>query len=481
MVNNIRNLFSAWRYRLYLRTALLMLLITIFSLSVVGYLLFWNVRNILEDQFSNNLITISNYVKDKVDLSLIQFVESLGRENRTYNNYIKVLYTLKKETDLRRIFIFNSDWESIFDTDSTVAYKQKYYDLYLDQSELHQFQDNSSITSDLYEDNFGNLFKRAYVKIIFKNISYFIGIEATNDSMIEWKKIRSYYITLSGLIVMFSFAASYFFSKSISVPMRKLVDLTKENQKGNLKKKININMKDEVGILAQNMEKMRKSILRKDQQQKVVLAGIAHEVRNPLGGIEMFAGIIASETENIKIKQQTQKILKESKQIQKILKEFNEFGKPKSPEYEGCDLIQFIHETRELLSMDLEAKNISVNLISKDSIFIVSFDPGHLRQILLNLVKNSIQFSPKGGRINIEVVNGEKTYIDLKDEGPGIPYEKAELIYEPFYSSEEGHAGLGLAIVKNLMEENGSYIQLLKSYSGDRFRLEFHKGSVENL
>ncbi len=255
--------------------------------------------------------------------------------------------------------------------------------------------------------------------------------------------------------------------------MRKLVDITKEIQKGNLKKPIKFKIKDEVGILAQNMEKMRKSILRKDQQQKVVLAGVAHEIRNPLAGIEMFASIIASETENIKIKQKTQKILKESQQIQKILKEFNDFGKPKSPEYQECDLKYFIKETEELLSQQLESKNINIRLKSQKSTPKVSIDPGHLRQILLNLIKNAIHFSPTGSSIKIEIKKTKYLFLDIKDQGPGILPEKNELIFEPFYSSEEGHTGLGLAIVKNLLEENNCSIRVIDSNSGAWFRLIF--------
>ena len=450
-----------------------MLIITLFSLSVVGYLLFWNVRNVLEDQFNDNLFTISDYVKEKIDPALIQFIENLGAENRTYSNYVVVIKRLKQKTGLRRIFIFNSQWASIIDTDSTISFKQKYYDLYLDQSELQHFQNSSTVTSDLYEDNYGNLFKRAYVKIDINEISYFVGIEATNESISEWKKIRTSYILFSALIVLFSFGASYFFTKSISVPMRKLVDITKEIQKGNLKKPIKFKIKDEVGILAQNMEKMRKSILRKDQQQKVVLAGVAHEIRNPLAGIEMFASIIASETENIKIKQKTQKILKESQQIQKILKEFNDFGKPKSPEYQECDLKYFIKETEELLSQQLESKNINIRLKSQESTPKVSIDPGHLRQILLNLIKNAIHFSPTGSSIKIEIKKTKYLFLDIKDQGPGILPEKNELIFEPFYSSEEGHTGLGLAIVKNLLEENNCSIRVIDSNSGAWFRLIF--------
>jgi signal transduction histidine kinase len=453
-----------------------MLIITILSLSIVGYLLFWNVRNILEDQFSAELLIISNYIKNKVDLNIVQFVEGFGQNNRTYNNYLEVLNELKEENKLRHLFIFNSNWESIFDTDSSVSYRQRYYDLYLDQKELSQVQDNSVITSDLYEDKFGNLFKRAYVKFSFKNSSYYIGIEASNRSLAAWKRIRSYYILLSFLVVLFSFIASYFFTKSISVPTRKLVEFAKEIEKGNLKKPIKIDIKDEIGILAQNMESMRKSILRKDNQQKVVLAGIAHEIKNPLGGIEMFASIIANETKDVKIEEQAKKVLKESKQIQKILKEFHDFGKPKSSELQECELKQYIVETKELLSKDFESKEIDLDLISENSTVTILFDPGHLRQVLSNLIKNSIQFSPRKGRVRIEVAENGKIILDLKDEGPGISVENREIIFEPFYSSEKNHTGLGLAIVKNLLEENGGTIQVMNSDTGGWIRLTFKKG-----
>jgi len=190
----------------------------------------------------------------------------------------------------------------------------------------------------------------------------------------------------------------------------------------------------------------------------------------------MFASIIANETENEKIKEQAQKVLKESKQIQKIVKEFNEFGKPRSSALQECELKQYILETKELFSKDLESKEINLDLISENSALTISFDPGHLRQILTNLIKNSIQFSPRKGRVRIEISENGKILLDVKDEGPGISTEKKDLIFEPFYSSVENHTGLGLAIVRNLLEENGGTIQVMNSDSGGWFRLVLNKG-----
>jgi signal transduction histidine kinase len=465
---------SAWRSRLYFRTALLMFVLTILSLSLVGFILFGSVRTILENQFDKNLIINANYIQESIDISKIQLIEYSGKQNRTYLNYQKELEKLRSKLEIQRIFIFNTDWNSIVDTDSSISFNHKYYDLYLDLSELQSFTDSGIVTSKIYEDRLGNLFKRAYQRISKNGLNYFIGIELTNESLKAWKKARSLFFIFSGGIVVFSFIASYFFTKSISVPVRKLVDTTKEIEKGNLQNEITFEMKDEIGILASNMERMRRSILRKEEQQKLVLSGINHELKNPLGGIEMFASIIASETDNQTVKDHAKKILKESNQIKKILTDFNEFGKPVKASLLDCSLESFLEESRELLINEIDAKHIDFQLNTNNTKYLVKFDPGHLRQVLLNLLKNSIQFLPENGKIVSKININKKIYLDIKDTGPGIPEEKRNIIFEPFYSSKEGHSGLGLAIVKNLMEENKGSIEFIKSDSGAWFRLYFN-------
>ena len=109
-----------------------------------------------------------------------------------------------------------------------------------------------------------------------------------------------------------------------------------------------------------------------------------------------------------------------------------------------------------------------------DSKLFWTFDPGHLRQVFLNLLKNSIQVLPQNGKIMVVFGKEKKIFIDIKDDGPGVVGEKQKLIFEPFFSTQKGHTGLGLAIAKNLMEENYGSIQYIQSKSGAWFRLIFN-------
>ena len=466
---------QAWRSRLYLRTAVLTLLVTFLSLSLIGYLLFWQVSNLLEKQFGENLRNLSFFITESVEPAHLQLIRTMGKRSRSYRTERFNLIKLKEKAGLRRIFIFNENWQSLLDTDSTYFTEQKYFDLYLDQRELSELQSDSVVISDMYEDKAGVFFKRAYTKIISGEDSYFIGIEAGNRFLSSYKNMKRIYVLFSGMIVVFVFFISYFFARTISEPVKKLAQSTREIQQGNLKKEIRLNMDDEIGSLARSMEKMRQSILRKELQQEIVLAGIAHEIRNPLGGIEMFAGIIAEEAENRSIKDQANKILKESHQIQKILREFNDFGKPAKRSEQEINLNEFVHEIVELMQKDLAKKDVRLQLKIDNREMRIHFDPGHLRQILLNLLRNSLQFSRSGGiiRLNVQENKKKQVCLDLMDGGPGIPEDQKEQIFEPFYSSLKDHTGLGLAIVKNLMEENGAVLRLMEAENGAWFRLIF--------
>jgi len=449
-----------------------MVLMTSITLGIIGYLMLWQVRKILEDQFSHHLVTISKWIEKNIDLEQVQLVDEFSRTNRTYYNLKSQFLRLKNETDLQRIFVFNRSWQSIVDTDSLITIGHFYYDLMLDKNEIQQLQNVNHVASTLFEDNQGRLFKRAYSQLTTGKQVYYLGIESTTEALLTWKKIRNIFIYFSVIILFFSFFTAYFFAKSIIVPVQSLVKLTSEIQRGNLNQKIEMKNNDEIGALAQSMEKMRQSILRRNQQQKIILAGIAHEVRNPLAGVDMFAGIIESETKEESIKKYSHRILQESKQIQKILTDFNEYGQPIKPDLGVCSLLAAIREAQELLQSDIDKKSIMVLIEANQNDYKIRFDLGHLRQILLNLLRNAIHYSTIDSAIRITITElARTTVVEISNTGPGIKADNQGKIFEPFFSTDKGHTGLGLTIVRNLLEENGGNITLLPTKDGATFRI----------
>jgi signal transduction histidine kinase len=207
---------------------------------------------------------------------------------------------------------------------------------------------------------------------------------------------------------------------------------------------------------------MRQNILERDRQQQAMLAGVAHEIRNPLGGIELFAGLLSSEIQETDLKNYAQKILKEVQNLKTIIQNFLDYARPIPANRIECQVQLVWSEAVSLLSGELNSIQLKLDQTENEIAALV--DPQHLKQVFLNLLKNSIDVMPDGGTIFVNIISQKDgVKILYSDTGPGIPVELADKIFQPFFTTREKGTGLGLAIIKNLIAENGGSIRYVPS------------------
>ncbi|HNI12835.1 MAG TPA: HAMP domain-containing sensor histidine kinase, partial [bacterium] len=243
---------------------------------------------------------------------------------------------------------------------------------------------------------------------------------------------------------------------------------------GKLDRKIAIQTGDEVGFLGRTMDRMRENILKRDQYMKTMLAGVAHELRNPLGGMELYAHLLNKEIpDGDNRKKAILKVLRELDVMKQIVNDFLDYARPKEPQPMVCDLSKLIDEIRINLSALTTEKSVQweVELNEKQ----VYADPGHLRQILINLIENAMQSGNVLPRVRIvsQRVNA-MIEITVEDNGHGIEDNIKEKIFDPFFTTKEKGSGLGLAIVKKFVDENDGDITITSSgTNGTMVRLMF--------
>jgi signal transduction histidine kinase len=238
---------------------------------------------------------------------------------------------------------------------------------------------------------------------------------------------------------------------------------------GHMEERIPVHGKDEIAFLGSTMEEMRQAILQRDEQQKAMLAGVAHELRNPLGGIELFAGLLADDAADDTARQRAQRILNETRNLKTLVQDFLEYARPISPKPQWCAISACWNESIELVKS--QSKSIEFSLTGDAQVWM---DPQHLKQILLNLALNAVHAVADAGRVTCTVHAQEgRCFVDVADTGKGIPESIRNKIFEPFFSSKEKGLGLGLAMVRLLTEANKGSVQLLRSDgTGTCFRLE---------
>jgi signal transduction histidine kinase len=193
-------------------------------------------------------------------------------------------------------------------------------------------------------------------------------------------------------------------------------------------------------------------------------ASIAHEIRNPLtsiaGSLELLRpSITAREPENREL---FDIVFKEIRRLNDLISELRVYTSQKKPRVEVLDLVEFIQETVMLCEAD--PKNAGTRFqVELPPSCDVRFDPGGLRQVLLNLIINAVQAAP-GTWVKLSLAHlGDELHVDVADPGPGIPPELQERIFEPFVSTKNSGTGLGLAVAGHILMAHGGKLELVRS------------------
>ena len=236
-------------------------------------------------------------------------------------------------------------------------------------------------------------------------------------------------------------------------------------QRGAVDRPFDLEGEDEIGRLARAMERMRTGIRRRDEQLRLMLSRVAHEIRNPLGGLELFAAA-AQDTEDPEERRRIlERVRKEVLGLNSIIDEFLGFARPGRTEPQLHDLRQSLNEAAELAEAELDKKGGTLQVEFPARPLLAIADPLQVKRLVLNLLRNA---SHAGDRVWLEgaMVNGEVRVV-VRDNGPGIPRDIRERIFEPFVGDKAQGAGLGLAIVKEMAEANHGRVELVSDAEGE--------------
>jgi PAS domain S-box-containing protein len=198
-----------------------------------------------------------------------------------------------------------------------------------------------------------------------------------------------------------------------------------------------------------------------------VVAEITHEIKNPLMMIGGFARQVIQHTSDDKNLTKLNIITDEVLRLENLLKELREFYLPRISNIEEIDLNDLLQEVCSLVEDDCKRNSIHTHVKLDQKPTIVRGDRGKLKQVFLNLVKNSIEAMEDGGNLTVNSqVNVDLLEITITDDGNGIPEEDQEKIFSPFFTTKRHGTGLGLSISKRIIEEHEGSSFALKSDEG---------------
>jgi signal transduction histidine kinase len=201
-------------------------------------------------------------------------------------------------------------------------------------------------------------------------------------------------------------------------------------------------------------------------------ANIAHEIRNPLGSIQLFASLLLKNSPQKKDRERVVQIISSVKNVDNKISNLLMFTRKQSPKMKKIDLHDILSEVLDFSRQIMEQGDIAVSVKYADARACIDGDAEMIKQIFLNIILNAQQAMPDGGMLRIEsiilsgsIVPSEAPVIEIsfQDTGPGIPEENLSRIFDPFFSTKEGGSGLGLAIVHNIISQHHGSVSVENS------------------
>ena len=190
-------------------------------------------------------------------------------------------------------------------------------------------------------------------------------------------------------------------------------------------------------------------------------AGIAHEIRNPLGIIRATAARLKKRYDDpARPDERFDFIAEEVDRLNAVLSGYLGFARDEPPQMEKLDLVPLLERAFRLMQPELENPpvRLEMDLAAPCSI---QGDRQRLQQVVMNLVLNSAQAMPEGGTLHVRLrVENGQACLTFADTGPGIPPSLRERVFEPFFTTREKGSGLGLTVVRRIVEEHGGSIGL---------------------
>ncbi len=186
-----------------------------------------------------------------------------------------------------------------------------------------------------------------------------------------------------------------------------------------------------------------------------VVAEIIHEIKNPLMMIGGFATQLIRTCTNDKGLRKLNIIAQEVNRLEKLLLGMRELYTHKNIDYYPFDMNELLQEVAYIIKDDCKKKNIILEIDLSNEMAIVLGDRDKLKQVLINLVKNSIDAMEHDGNLSIQSnILDDKININISDDGCGIPEENRKKIFSPFFTTKKTGTGLGLSISKKIIEDH---------------------------
>jgi signal transduction histidine kinase len=270
------------------------------------------------------------------------------------------------------------------------------------------------------------------------------------------------------LAIAIAMIFTFFFSQTISSPIRALTTSARKLGKGDFSQRVKVRGKDEMAELANTFNSMAANLERIETLRKNMVADVAHELRTPLSNVAGYLEAIRDEVVQpdkatiSSLSEEVDLLTKLVEDLQELtLADAGELRLAKQPD----DMINLIQQSVKAVQVKARDKNLEVIAELPDELPILNIDYYRISEVLRNLVANAIIHTPPGGKVVVSVQQDNGFIkVSVADTGEGIPAEDLPNMFERFYrvnksrARADGGSGLGLTITKRIVEAHGGTV-----------------------
>lgn len=342
-----------------------------------------------------------------------------------------------------------------------------FLDLY--PEELERAWEQGDASTPLFPGLDGRYYKYGLVQVAGSDVM--LAVLMQTDYLEPLNALRQRILYGSVIAAVLAAALAGLMATTVVGPLERLSRVALRIQRGRLTEPVKVEPGEELGRLSRAMERMRVGVVQRDEQLRLMLAQVAHEIRNPLGGLELFASAAMDSEDPDERNRLLGRVRYEVEALNQIINDFLTFARPMEPHAQLHDVRLPLRQAAELAEGEVARRGGTLRLELPPEELLAQADPDHLKRIVLNLVKNAaevanvIEMRARSTRGEVEIV--------VRDNGPGIATTFRDRVFEPFVTDKEKGAGLGLAIVKRLAEANGGRVTLMPYDPSDGVGAEF--------
>ncbi len=449
--------------RLLTRLLLGTLIPTILALGTFGLLAHEVARRVLDDELGRRLALAAAGSAGMILPEQVTALADGDRASLTFANVRRKLDIARERFDVRRVALVSRDLIARVDTDERIATGAKAHELGADRLELAQAASGHPASSPSFVGHDQLPYKRGYAAVGDPpDIAGYAVVEASADYFVPLRAFRRQLI-LGGMVALaIVMGVTVVIARRISGPVVRLAVAAERIGRGDLDRSVPVTTDDEVGFLAGTLDDMRAALKARDERHQMMLAGIAHEVRNPLGGLELFAGLLrdalSDQPERLS---EVARIEREVQYLKVVTAEFLDYARRSLPDVSCVPVAELLHEIRELAL----TPGVTIDVDAAADMAVLA-DPGQLRRAILNLARNAVAAVIRAhpghsGHVRLAAMReGGGIRIEIEDNGGGIEPTLRQKIFAPFFTTREKGTGLGLAFVRDIVRDHGSEIQV---------------------